>query len=540
MKNHFKTFILAFVVTSISSCAPLSSGQINKNALLDVTKGSSVELNINKSALLNVDKESLIELNRGTLIDSETFIADKRQQVRSTANTGPVLDDISVQRKLSKKSDRKQINKEEREVNVDVNSNSGENVVFPITINFENISIKDMSILFSEVTGKNILIGDEVEGLVSAKLNNVPWDKALDSILKIKKLAKYVDDEANIIRIHSQDVLVAQEQYDLEIIQAMEKTKAAQNATEPLYTEIFKLYYTNASKVSEEIKSVINGASSGDESTPSSSSAIEITIDERLNYLIVKATKEDLDFIEIIVSELDVRIQQVLIEAFIVEASEDLGKALGASFGITDPNAKIFGVMGDEDDTNTLAFLGATNNLGSITGNALGLILGTSTQNLAIALAASELKGVTKILSNPRVFTLDGQVAEIKQVDQIPYIRIEDGERTIELKEAGITLKVTPQIVGDGNIILSVEVEKSTVNTTLTNPPIATRTISTKLLIQDETIVVIGGVFTQSYKDSETKTPYFGDLPFIGNLFKKDEKTDVRKEILVFLAPTII
>ena len=537
MKNHFKTFILAFVVTSISSCAPLSSGQINKNALLDVTKGSSVELNINKSALLNVDKESLIELNRGTLIDSETFIADKRQQVRSTANTGPVLDDVSVQRKLAKRTDRKQINKEEREVNVDVSS---KNIVFPITINFENISIKDMSILFSEVTGKNILIGDEVEGLVSAKLNNVPWDKALDSILKIKKLAKYVDDEANIIRIHSQEVLVAQEQYDLEIIQAMEKTKAAQNATVPLYTEIFKLYYTDASEVSTEIKSVINGTSSGDESASASASAIEITIDERLNYLIVKATKEDLDFIETIVTEIDVRIQQVLIEAFIVEASEDLGKALGASFGITDPNAKIFGVMGDEDDTNTLAFLGATNNLGSITGNALGLILGTSTQNLAIALAASELKGVTKILSNPRVFTLDGQVAEIKQVDQIPYIRIEDGERTIELKEAGITLKVTPQIVGDGNIILSVEVEKSTVNTTLTNPPIATRTISTKLLIQDETIVVIGGVFTQSYKDSETKTPYFGDLPFIGNLFKKDEKTDVRKEILVFLAPTII
>ena len=126
--------------------------------------------------------------------------------------------------------------------------------------------MKDMSIMFSEITGRNILLGDEVSSsLVSAKLDNVPWDKALDSILKIKKLGKYVDDEANIIRIHSQEVLVAQEKYDLEIITAMEKTRAAQSASEPLYTEIFKLYYTTASQVSSEIQSVINGAASSAE-----------------------------------------------------------------------------------------------------------------------------------------------------------------------------------------------------------------------------------------------------------------------------------
>jgi len=155
-------------------------------------------------------------------------------------------------------------------------------------------------------------------------------------------------------------------------------------------------------------------------------------------------------------------------------------------------------------------------------------------------LAASETKGITKILSNPRVFTLDGEVAEIKQVDQIPYTKVEDGVTSIELKEAGITLKVTPKIVGDGNIILTVAVEKSTVDTTIANPPIAKRTITTKLLIQDQTIVVIGGVFTQSITDSKTQTPLLGDLPYIGNLFKKVDKTDVRKEILVFLAPTVI
>ena len=180
-------------------------------------------------------------------------------------------------------------------------------------------------------------------------------------------------------------------------------------------------------------------------------------------------------------------------------------------------------------------------NEGTIAGNALGLILGTSTKNLAMDLKASETKGITKLLSNPRVFTLDGQKAEIKQVDEIPYTKVEDGVTSVEFKEAGITLVVTPVIVGDGNIILTVEVEKSTVDLSGgDNPPVNKRTITTKLLIQDQTIVVIGGVFTQDFQDSRSQTPILGDLPLIGHLFKKVAKTDVRKEILIFLAPTII
>jgi type IV pilus assembly protein PilQ len=519
MKSYSNKFLLALLVIFISSCDP-SSVALNKNALLGANESS-----LNKDSLL---------------IDTERFIANKRDQVVATAETGPNIKNFMAQ----KASVRKQINKEVRKNNTDVDSNSSNDVIFPITINFENISIKDMSIMFSEITGRNILIGDEVQGMVSAKLDNVPWDKALDSILKIKKLAKYVDDEANIIRIHSQAVLVEQEAYDLEIIEAMKKTKSAKNSSEPIYTEIFKLYYTKASQISTEIQSVLNSSSNEGESA---SDGLDITIDERLNYLIVKATKPELDLIETLIAELDVRTKQILIEAFIVEASEDLGKALGATFGITAPDIEAFGIYENSDGTDgvdsddrKIDLTGSFENLGSVAGNAIGLILGTSTKNLSLALAASETKGVTKVLSNPRVFTLDGQKAEIKQVDQIPYTKVEEGVTSVELKEAGITLIVTPVIVGDGNIILTVEVEKSTVDTTVSNPPIAKRTITTKLLIQNETIVVIGGVFTQSSKDSQSKTPILGDIPFIGNMFKKDQTTDVRKEILVFLAPTII
>jgi type IV pilus assembly protein PilQ len=522
MKMQNNKLILGLLVIFLSSCVP--SGQLNKGALLELNKGSN--------------GTSGHSLSAHKLIDSETFIVDTSEQVKASALTGPIVDSDSLKFKSVKTSSRRQINKEEQENNNNVSSEVDKSVAFPISINFENISIKDMLQMFSEATGKNILIGDEVNGLVSAKLNNVPWDKALDSILKIKKLAKYVDDEANIIRIHSQEVLVAQVAYDLQIIEATKKTNMAQSSIEPLYTEVFKLFYTTASDVSTDIKSVLNGASTSEDTQ--ASLGVEITIDERLNYLIVKATKEQLDFIEILIGELDVRTKQVLIEAFIVESSEEFGEALGAKFGITGPNANILGLRDGSTDTVGVTGLFENDGDGTVVGNALGLILGTTTKNLAIDLKASETKGITKILSNPRVFTLDGKEAQIKQVDQIPYTKIEEGEKVVELKDAGITLKVTPVIVGDGNIILTVEIEKSTVDITIADPPIASNTITTQLLVKDQTIVVIGGLYIEDFVGAESKTPILGDLPLIGFLFKKETKKDKRKEILVFLAPTII
>ncbi|MDB9938375.1 type IV pilus secretin PilQ [Candidatus Thioglobus sp.] len=525
MMNQSNKLILGLLVIFLSSCVPLSeqtfpsfdqpfpsSGQLTKGALLEINQGS-------------------------LLIDSETFIADSKEQVKNSAQTGPVLDTEAASYTITKTTNRRQIDKEEKENILVADQITDSNKIFPITVNFDNISIHDMAIMFSGATGVNILIGDEVKGEVSAKLENVPWDSALDSILKIKDLAKSVDPVGNIIRIHSRENIVAQEAFALASVATETTLRLSQRSLEPLYTEIFKLYYTDASTISKEIQSILNGSSS--EAEEGASSGIEITIDERLNYIIVKATKEELDLIETLIAELDVRIKQILIEAFIVEAAEDFGEALGAEFGITAPDADILGFQVGVDE-NQLDIAGRFNNNIANDSNALGLILGTSTKNLSLSLRASESKGITKVLSNPRVFTLDGQKAEIKQIDEIPYTKVEDGVTSVELKEAGITLVVTPVIVGDGNIILTVEVEKSTVDTNIVNPPINKRTITTKLLIQDQTIVVIGGVFTQDFQEAKSQTPFLGDIPLIGHLFKRVEKKDVRKEILIFLAPTII
>jgi type IV pilus assembly protein PilQ len=296
----------------------------------------------------------------------------------------------------------------------------------------------------------------------------------------------------------------------------------------------------------------------GDQGSGSGTSKqVQITIDERLNSLIIQATKSELDLISRLIKEVDVRTKQILIEAFIVEATDDFSKELGAKFGLdaTDLGniggnsryaVKGAGVAGSQAETAGTLTLGDTTGLISNTGvtgalGGIGFILGTTATNLKLELSASEKEGVTKVLSNPRVFTLDNEEAVIIQGEEIPYkTEAEGGGTDIEFKEAGVKLTVTPSIVGDGNIILSVKVEKKTAKNDEANPPITTREITTKLLIQDNTIVVIGGVFTQETVDTTNKVPFFGDIPILGKLFQYKKDSDVRKELLVFLAPRII
>lgn len=454
-------------------------------------------------------------IEKKSLIDPKSFIEERTEGIDRSVALGPkVAVDLELEKKI-RNNERRQINKEERKNYINISD--ANNNVFPITINFENVSIQDMAVMFSEITGKNILVGDEVDGKVTAKLVNVPWDKALDSVLKTKKLAKHVDEKANIIRIHKQDVLVAQEEFDRKRITDLQKTIEAQRAIEPIYTEIFRLYYTKAADVKSEIQSVM-GSSSGEGAGTDTTKQVQVTIDERLNSLIIQATKSEIDLIARLIKEVDIRTKQVLIEAFIVEATDDFSKELGAKFGIdaTDVGHKwtsgtndqltsisAAGVAGSQAETGGALTLGDTTGLMSnngVTGalGGIGFILNTSSAALKFELSASEKDGVTKVLSNPRVFTLDNEEAVIIQGEEIPYkTEAEGGGTDIEFKEAGVKLTVTPSIVGDGNIILNVKIEKKTAKTSDANPPIITREITTKLLIKDSTIVVIGGVFTQ-------------------------------------------
>lgn len=468
------------------------------------------------------------------LIKPERFAVHRVAGIDRTVSLGPKVA-VNLERDNAvKRNERRQINKEEKKNYI--NLDDSETDVFPITINFENIGVQDMAIMFSEITGRNILVGDEVDGKVTAKINNVNWDRALDAILKTKKLAKTIDHKANIIRIHKQDVLVAQEEFDRKRIEDMQKTIEAQRSIEPIYTEIFKLYYTDSKLIKAEIEAVLGSGGEGEASE--SSNNFKITIDERLNSLIIQATKSELDLVARLIKEIDIRTKQVLIEAFIVEADDTYSMKLGNKFGVVSANN-----LGNLDG-NHYGVTG-TGSGGGLVADAAGsaqFLLSTSSSVLKVELSADEQNGVTKIISNPKVFTLDNQEAIIKQVVQIPYKVVQEGEVTYEFKEAGLILTVTPSIVGDGNVILSVMVEKSSPRDIAgtDSKSIDTSEINTKLLVQDNTVVVIGGVYTQDLKDTSSQVPLLGEIPILGNLFKVDSSSDARKELLIFLAPRII
>jgi len=493
-------------------------------------------------------------IKRG-LLNPEQFIEDTEDVIKRNVRLGPDVD-LTKQELLNARK-RVRIN-EEKSVNYTTHNDVSKEY-FPISINFDKVGVRDGMRMLAEVTGTNILLGDEVDGVISAQLEEVPWDVALEAMLKVKGLAHHVDASSNITRIHSQEALVEQESFDTKRLEDLKKSIVAQRAVKPKYTEIYKLYYTDAATVSSQIQSVLSGQSSGSGAASSSGSSSGqatgsqgVTVDKRTNSLIVKGTKDELDLISRFIAEIDIRTPQILIEAFIVEATDDFKKELGSRLGydhadLWESNSNKFGVSGLANGTAGAQSLGAS--AGAIAENLLvagatggiGGLFTSGAGTLKVELNAMEVDGFTKILSNPRVFVLNNEQAIIKQGWEIPYkTESESGGTDIEFKDAMLILTVTPSIVGDGNVRLTVKVEKKDADQTATNPPLQTEEITTKLMVKDGTVVVIGGVKKQKTIDSTDKVPFFGDLPIIGNAFRHQKDTDKFEELLVFIAPRII
>jgi type IV pilus assembly protein PilQ len=493
-------------------------------------------------------------LDKTGLLNPEQFIEDQRSEIKRNVSLGPNVD--LTQEELSEARERVRIN-EQQPLNY-ISLNDSEEDYFPITVNLDNVGIRDAMRMLAEITGTNILLGDEVEGEITAFLQEVPWNIALDSMLKIEGLAHHIDLGSNITRIHAQDALVAQEDFDRKRLEDLRKSIEAQRAVQPMYTELFHLYYSDSSTVKTQIEGVLSGNSSSTDATGATGSGsggggLSVTVDKRTNTLVVKATRNELDLIARLVSEIDVRTPQILIEAFIVEATDDFTRELGARLGYNDAS-----VMTVDGSSEVLGLGGITSTAGTPTlGSAVGSIaenmvvagatggigglLTTGTATLKVELNALESEGLTRILSNPRVYALNNQQAVIKQGWEIPYsAESESGGTDIEFKEAMLVLTVTPSIVGDGNIRLDIKVEKKDADETVENPPLQAQEITTKLMVRNETVVVIGGVKKRKTIDTTSKVPFFGDIPWLGNLFRYRLDDDKFEEILIFIAPTVM
>ena len=414
-----------------------------------------------------------------------------------------------------------------------------------VTFNFKNLDYKEAMTLMSKIGEINILVGEEVAGSISARLVDVPWDKAFNALLDMKNFAADIDVQSNLIRVHSPSTLTSQETYKSQRASAVKKKVELEDSVEPIISEIFRLYYISPAQAKATITELFTSVG-GD----ASYSPIQITEEVTTRSIIVRGKEKDLDVVDKVIREIDVRTKQVLIEAFIVEAESEFEQALGTKLGggYNRKGKRVGGAIGSAlttdfgttaqsfDGSNVLSNFPA---IGATSG--IGILRQTGSAVLKAEITALESLGLGKIISNPKVFTLDNQVATITQGEEVAYQATgADGAET-SFKEAALKLTVTPSIIGDGNVLLEIQVNNDSVNRTVAgDPPINKMQISTKLLIADGDIVVIGGIKKNKVFNTKSQTPGLGNVPVLGNLFKGKTKSDTMDELLIFIAPRIL
>ncbi|MDB9718120.1 type IV pilus secretin PilQ [Candidatus Pelagibacter sp.] len=419
-----------------------------------------------------------------------------------------------------------------------------------VTFKFKNLDFKETMMLMGKVGEINVLVGDEVAGSISAELIDVPWDKAFQALLDMKNFASDIDVNSNLIRVHSPDTLTSQENYKSDRAQAVRRKVELEDSVEPIISEIFRLYYITPEQAKETLEELFTQRSGDSSYIP-----IQVTQEKTTRSIIVRGKEKDLNVVDKLIKEIDVRTKQVLIEAFIVEANSDFERALGTRLGgyYLRGGENIGGVAGsssgsaDGTDLNSVANLGsATDSLTNFaaTGatSGIGILKRTGSAVLKAEITALESMGLGKTISNPKVFTLDNQSATVTQGEEIPYQTTSEGTTTTSFKEAALKLEVTPSIIGDGNVLLSIQVNNDTPNRSAggDEPPINKMEIITKLLVADGDIVVIGGIKKNVIAKSKDQTPGLGNMPVIGNLFKGKTNSDNLDELLVFIAPRIL
>jgi len=421
-----------------------------------------------------------------------------------------------------------------------------------ISLNLNNVDFKDAMKLLAAIGNINILVGDEVSGTINAEIQYVTWEVAFKTLLDMKTLGHDIDAKNRIIRVHTPEKLSSQEDYKSARNEMLKKKTQSRLDREPMITNIFRLYYIEPEQAKTTLEDLY---STQGEAGVSTMSSLKITVEETTRSIIVRGHEADLDVIDKVIQKIDIKTKQVLIEAFIVEATSDFQKALGKRIGamtggeaaVTGEQSIISGTAGGAATTPGGIALGAaagtvTNN--SITGatSGIGILKTLGTAALKLEIEALQSLGKTKIISSPSIFTLNNHQAKVTQGTQIAYQTTVDGTTTTAFKEAALALTVTPSIIGDGFILLDIQVNNdSPVEVAGSDEPgIKTNEITTKLLVEDGDIVVIGGIKIHNTTDSITKTPGLGDVPVVGKLFKGKKETNKLEEMLIFLSPRVL
>jgi type IV pilus assembly protein PilQ len=389
--------------------------------------------------------------------------------------------------------------------------------------------------LIADFTDLNLVASDTVQGNITLRLQNVPWDQALDLVLKTKGLDKR--KVGNVLLVAPADEIAARERQELE-----SQKQIAELA--PLRRELIQVNYAKASDMAKLFQTVTSADGTADERG-------SITVDDRTNSIIAYQTQVRLDELRRIVSQLDIPVRQVMIEARIVEANVDYDKALGVewrgvslgdnNFVVGGTNSLIKGSDPLDFQAGTFVDLGAA---GANTGLNLGFI--TNNTLLDLELSAMQKTGNGEVVSQPKVVTSDKETAKILKGSEVPYQEASSsGATSTSFKEAALSLEVTPQITPDNRIIMEVKVTKdapdfSNAASSGGVPSINKNEVNAKVLVADGETIVIGGVFSNTQSKSVDKVPLLGDIPFIGTMFRRDVVKNTKSELLVFLTPRIM
>jgi len=415
-----------------------------------------------------------------------------------------------------------------------------------LSLNFQDIEVRAVLQLLADFTGLNLVASDTVTGNITLRLKNVPWDQALEIILKSKGLS--MRRTGNVIMVAPTEEIVAREEAEMLANQKVEDLA-------PLRSEYIQINYAKAQEIAQLLKS--------GESQLLTPGRGNVMVDERTNTLVVRDTATQLENIRRLVARLDVPVRQVMIESRIVIANNDFARDLGVRFGYSRTSINVNkgklgeasgALEGNLDADGNFEYLGTTVD-GTIPllvdlpaatpAGAANFLLGkVGSYLLQLELSAMQREGRGEIISSPRVITSDNEKATIKVGQEIPYQESSaSGRTTVAFKEAVLQLEVTPQITPDGRVIMSLNVKKDNPDFTrevLGVPPVDTRSVETNVLVDNGETVVLGGVYERTKEFNKEQVPWLGDLPVIGNLFKTTNRRDNNTELLIFVTPKIL
>jgi len=423
-----------------------------------------------------------------------------------------------------------------------------------LSLNFQNIDIRSLLQVFADFTNLNIISSDTVQGNITLRLKDVPWDQALQIVMDAKGLASRRN--GNVLWVAPKAELATKEKLELEAQQQI-------NDLEPIRSQVFQLNYQRAEDVRKMLLGIQTGGTGGAAAAPVGgvggaagmtsrmlSKRGTLTADARTNQLFVSDIATKLEEVQAFLTKIDIPVRQVIIEARIVEATDSFSRNLGVKLGFAGQynNARVGNTYanvlpGATSDNGPFLSLPASAINGANPANvAVSIFNSAATKFLALELSALEADGKGKIISSPRVVTANNIKALIEQGTELPYqAATSSGATSVQFRKANLKLEVTPQITPEGNVLLDVDVNKDSVGIQTTSGfAIDTKHVQTQVLVDNGGTVVIGGIYTQTESNNVNKVPFLGDIPVLGNLFKDNSKVNNRTELLVFLTPRVL